>query len=78
MKISMTLRRPTLRALHVALASAALAVAGCSSLGAPRTKGDSDVFGPMRITEHRGNDDLLTAGDFDFDLDRYGRHDGWV
>ena len=62
MKISMTLRRPTLRALHVALASAALAVAGCSSLGAPRTKGDSDVFGPMRITEHRGNDDLLTAG----------------
>ncbi|WP_232227533.1 D-(-)-3-hydroxybutyrate oligomer hydrolase [Aerolutibacter daejeonensis] len=58
----MTLRRPLMRALRLAFASAAFAAAGCSSVGVTRTTGDDDVFGPMRITEHRGNDDLLTAG----------------
>ena len=62
MKISMTLRRPRMRALRLALASATLAVAGCSSVGATLSPGDDVVFGSTRITEHRGNDDLLTAG----------------
>jgi hydroxybutyrate-dimer hydrolase len=42
--------------------SAVAALVGCGSLATPRNTGDSTVFGPTRITDHRGNDDLLTAG----------------
>ncbi|GAB3751970.1 3-hydroxybutyrate oligomer hydrolase family protein [Lysobacter olei] len=55
--------RRTMHALRLLLAFGAVAaMMGCSSLGAPRATGDRTVFGPTRITDHRGNDDLLTAG----------------
>ncbi|WP_242006743.1 D-(-)-3-hydroxybutyrate oligomer hydrolase [Aerolutibacter ruishenii] len=56
------LRRTGASTLHLLLACGALAMAGCSTPGSTRTSGDRDVFGSTRITEHRGHDDLLTAG----------------
>lgn len=55
--------QPHGRVLRRLLASCAiLALAACTSPGASRITGESTVFGPTRVTEHRGNDDLLTAG----------------
>jgi hypothetical protein len=48
--------------IRIAAACAALAVAACTTTG-PRTgKEPSPMFSALRVTEHRGSDDLLTAG----------------
>ncbi|TNY29659.1 3-hydroxybutyrate oligomer hydrolase family protein [Thermomonas haemolytica] len=49
---------------HCALAAAGLLLAACASLPAqaPSNQEARPMFSPIRITEHRGDDDLLTAG----------------
>src|SRR5690606_1102119 len=45
---------------HCALAAAIVLTAGCAGL--PAAKESATVFSQQRSTEHRGQDDLLTAG----------------
>jgi hydroxybutyrate-dimer hydrolase len=52
---------PMLRQAALLAALTGLA-AGCASLDPGTRMDDLDIVGPIRVTEHRGGDDLLTAG----------------